>query len=252
MDDALLRALAYDGLYPFFEVLAAGAPTSRMQRLGGVTATVVPATPDRSFMNSVAYDDTEALQAALDHLSVAYDEAGVNAWTVWVRPGDVEAARSLEAAGHMLDAQPTAMGMPLREWEPREGSGAGIRPIGLADVTRINDVAYGWHDEFVNGLLSAPPELRLHGALLEGEPVACSAWIRRGDDCAVYLVACLPAARGRGLATALMSRMLSEAHAEGCATTSLQASSAGYPIYRRLGYRDLGRLEMWERRRPAA
>ena len=63
------------------------------------------------------------------------------------------------------------------------------------------------------------------------------------------MVATLERARGRGLATALMRQALLEARERGMETTSLQATRMGAPIYARLGYRDLGAIQMWERRR---
>ena len=59
----------------------------------------------------------------------------------------------------------------------------------------------------------------------------------------------LEAARGRGLATSLMRRALADARERGCTTTTLVATKMGHPVYARLGYRDLGRVQMWERRR---
>ncbi len=56
-------------------------------------ASVVPAIPDRSIVNSVAYRDADSLAAALDELAAEYDEAGVEAWTVWVPEDDRDAAR---------------------------------------------------------------------------------------------------------------------------------------------------------------
>ncbi len=249
MDDARLARLAYDSLYPFYEMVAGGCATSRIERLDGVVACVVPEVPDRSFMNSVIYDDSAALEPALPDLAGIYDAAGVNAWTVWSRAADPAAAQALERAGHVLDASPAAMAMPLGAWEEPAGQAAEIGEIDVAGLTRINDAAYGWDGEFTRGFTEAPETLRRYGARLDGNEAACAAWMRSGDDCAVYMVASLPAAQGRGLATALMARMLSDARSEGCTTTTLQASKAGYPIYRRLGYRDLGPLQMWERRR---
>jgi hypothetical protein len=43
--------------------------------------------------------------------------------------------------------------------------------------------------------------------------------------------------------------VLLDARERGCETTSLQATQMGLPVYRRLGYRELGVIEMWERRR---
>jgi ribosomal protein S18 acetylase RimI-like enzyme len=64
----------------------------------------------------------------------------------------------------------------------------------------------------------------------------------------VQLVATRPEARRRGLAGELLRLALREAAARGLKTTTLEATAAGAPVYSRLGYRDLGELQMWERR----
>ena len=68
-------------------------------------------------------------------------------------------------------------------------------------------------------------------------------------DCHVALVATEVRRRKRGLATALMALALREARDAGCTTTTLQATAGAAGAYERLGYRRLGGLEMWERRR---
>ena len=45
-------------------------------------------------------------------------------------------------------------------------------------------------------------------------------------------------------------RALADARERGCTTTTLVATKMGHPVYARLGYRDLGRVQMWERRKP--
>ncbi len=45
-----------------------------------------------------------------------------------------------------------------------------------------------------------------------------------------------------------MAKALADARAEGCETTTLQATKLGSPVYRRLGYEDFGALQMWEHR----
>jgi ribosomal protein S18 acetylase RimI-like enzyme len=101
-------------------------------------------------------------------------------------------------------------------------------------------------------MLTTLPEgdYELYVARLDGEPCACTAAFRHGDNCDVTMVATLPEARGRGLATELMKRALVDARERGCSTTTLVATKAGEPIYARLGYRALHTLEMWERRKP--
>jgi hypothetical protein len=61
---------------------AKGGHDNRALELDGVTAALVPATPDRSVINSVVYDNPELLEAALDDLAAAYEQAGIRAWTV--------------------------------------------------------------------------------------------------------------------------------------------------------------------------
>ena len=63
-------------------------------------------------------------------------------------------------------------------------------------------------------------------------------------------MATVPAARGRGLATALMAHALADARERGRTTSTLQATDLGRPVYERLGYRSLGEIQMWEKRGP--
>src|SRR5689334_905967 len=134
-----------DALRSFVRLVGGGGETSQVLERPGVTAAVVPAIPDRSIVNSVAYSDAASLEAALDELASAYEDAGVTAWTVWVPEDDRDAATLLEACGHQLDATPTAMIADLTRLAEAEADdldwGAGANPI---DVGRINDLAYGW------------------------------------------------------------------------------------------------------------
>jgi hypothetical protein len=45
-----------------------------------------------------------------------------------------------------------------------------------------------------------------------------------------------------------MHLALAEGRDRGCDISTLQATTLGYPVYARLGYRDVGALQMWERR----
>jgi GNAT superfamily N-acetyltransferase len=90
----------------------------------------------------------------------------------------------------------------------------------------------------------------VHVARINGQPACGVGTNDHEGDCGVTLVATLPEARGRGLARNLLTRALLEARERGCTTSSLQATRLGYPVYRRIGYRDLGPIQMWERRRP--
>jgi GNAT superfamily N-acetyltransferase len=239
----------YLSLWPFYRLLAASSEGARLVEHDGVTAAIVPATPDRSVTNGVVYESPQALERALEPLAATYAEAGTRAWTVWVPEHDRGAQELLAGAGHRLDATPAAMALALAAFEPVSIAGLEIDHDPPASAAgRINDAAYGYDGDFARAFAAVPEELNLYAAKLDGKPVACAGTIHEGGDCGVYLVGTLPSARGRGLATKLMSVALEAARAAGCESASLQSTAMGRPIYARLGFQDFGTIQMWERR----
>jgi GNAT superfamily N-acetyltransferase len=233
----------------FYRLLGERSPGGAVLEREGLLAAIVPSCPNRSIVNAVVFDGAEELASAKEALRAAYSEACVRAWTVWVPEADREAARLLERWGHELDAKPRAMTLDLAGVD--FGGAEGIEWERTSDtdvVAAINEQAYGLPaGELVSattGLAGAPLDLYL--ARLDGEPAACVATVDEGGDCGIYLVATLKAAQRRGLASALMRQALVDARDRGCGTSSLQATKAGFPVYRRLGYRDAGAIEMWE------
>jgi ribosomal protein S18 acetylase RimI-like enzyme len=63
----------------------------------------------------------------------------------------------------------------------------------------------------------------------------------------VEMVAVVPEARGRGISGNLLAHALADAAERGSESATLVATSSGYPVYERAGFRPLGRLAMWER-----
>jgi GNAT superfamily N-acetyltransferase len=230
--------------------LAAGAPEGRTVELPGVAAAMMPAAPERSVINCVTYEDAALLAEALPALASEYERSGVRAWTVWVPLGDPAATEALERAGHILDGEPRAMVLDLRGFdrEPDPELVLAERPT-FADVGRLNDQAYGLPGDFGRALDGVPTGgFHVYVALAGGEPACSVVTYDVESDCGVYVVATAPAAQGRGLATAVMTRAMADARERGCATSSLQATKRGRPVYERLGFEDLGAIEMWERR----
>jgi ribosomal protein S18 acetylase RimI-like enzyme len=239
----------------FHRLFAGASPGARViERDDGILHLVCPARPERSLVNSVVYEDAAALEAALPELAAFYDAHGIEAWTVWVHPGDQDAALACLEAGHVLDATPELMWAPLETFDS-----GGIPALDLDDappwklVGDLNDAAY-----------ALPPDhlsITMHGvdpgrclrtvARVDGEPAATATVNVVGEDAHVIMVATLPAARGRGLATACMLRGLARARERGATSTTLEATQLGRPVYERMGYRSLGTLGMWERRHPA-
>jgi ribosomal protein S18 acetylase RimI-like enzyme len=235
----------------FFRTVPEASEGGRNLELVGVQAGITPAVPDRSLPNSVVYRDEDALEAALEEVAAAYDEAGVRAWTVWVPEHHERVRRLLAEAGHVLDANPAAMMASLDELEPARDDDREPDPEPTHDdVGRINDLAYGTGDAFqrILGSGAADPAVT-YVARVDGEAVASVVTNDHEGDCSVWWVATVPEARGRGLAAGLMRRALADGRERGCEVTTLQATKLGQPVYERLGYRSFGSIEMWERRR---
>jgi GNAT superfamily N-acetyltransferase len=247
LNDALEAMRA--NMRAFYRLLGERSPGGAVLERDGLLAAIVPACPNRSIVNAVVYDGVKALAANGEGLRAAYGRAGVHAWTVWVPEADGAAARLLEQWGHRLDAKPRGMTLELTgvdfdgaaelDWERTTDTGV---------VAAINEEAYGLPAgelaSATTGVAGDP--LGLYLARLDGASAACVATLDEKGDCGIYLVATARAAQRRGLASALMRQALLDARDRGCTTSSLQATKAGFPVYRRLGYQDVGAIEMWE------
>jgi GNAT superfamily N-acetyltransferase len=237
------------------ELMDAACESTRLVELDGVRAVVTPAVPSRSLFNCVVYDEEDALVRVLPELQSLYDGAGIEAWTVWVRPGHEQAVQALAERGHVLDADPEAMGAGIEEIleaaQPRELAFE-IEPGEIDVLTELNEHAYRMATgEMAAGLPTRPPGLEIYVAKSAGRPVACAASDDQGHNCDITFVATRTEARGQGIARALMLRLLEDARRRRCTTTTLVATKLGEPVYTKLGYRGLGAVQMWERRTPA-
>jgi ribosomal protein S18 acetylase RimI-like enzyme len=248
--DAELRARRIGSQREFLAIVGRGSEGAGVVSGPGWLGSICPIRPDRSIVNAVAYDDAPALLASLGEIAGAYADAGIAAWTVWVPEADREVAAALEVAGHRLDGRPREMGAPLAELdlEPRIELEQEADPDWL-DVAEINEAAYA---RSAGGAYFGPALTGMQGlpylARLDGRPASCLVVFDVDDDAYVGLVATRTEAQRRGLAGELLRLALREARERGLGTTTLEATAAGAPVYERVGYRDLGVVEMWERR----
>ena len=252
----------FDSLRSFWLALAGATRGGSTLELPGVWAAIVPAMPDRSVVNCVGYEDVAQLDAALGDLAAAYEGAGVAAFTVWVDSADREAQALLADAGHVLDGAPMGQELDLAQqvaWPPVAQQGA--RPLVApeldlvesptpADFDPVIAAAYGWPG-FGAAFDAFPPGFHSYLARLDGRPASCLGIWDHDGDAHVQMVGTIPEARGRGIASQLMRRALTDARERGCTVSRLQATKMGQPVYSRLGYRDLRPVQMWERRNPA-
>lgn len=103
-----------------------------------------------------------------------------------------------------------------------------------------------WFDLFADLVFELP--LRNYLAILNGQPVGTSQLFLGAGVAGIYNVTCIPEARGRGVGAAITMVPLLEARNLGFHISILQASHMGYPMYRRLGFQEFGKLSnyRWE------
>ncbi len=236
------------GLGLEIELFGSSAP-GEVLRLPGVIAALSPLTPDRSIFNSAAAGDEAALGDSIDGLAATYESAGARAWTVWVPDDDRASAALLERRGHVLDGSPRSMGLELADLRPPAwplSAEADLVELDLGEVSRINDLAYGIGGPGRQAAIGRYPDLRLHAleAVIGAEPVSCAIAIEGDDDVCVTGVATDPAHQGKGLAAAVVAQLLTESRDRAMRTGTLRASAAGPPVYERLGFSDVGFIEL--------
>ena len=251
MSDHALWERMHSSMWLAFRAVPA-ASSGRVLELDGVLAGITPAVPERSLPNSVLYDSEEALAAALPTLAERYDEAGIDAWTVWVPEHHERARRLLADAGHELDGMPTAMIADLAEVDAAAPRRPGARRRALARRPRADQRPGLRHRRLPSSASSATvrrPALQLHSAAAgprrrvgaEPGPPRRLQHLVGGDR-----------ARGPGSGAgsrAHAARPRGRPRARMPGLDPLQASKLGRPVYERLGYRGFGAIEMWERRR---
>jgi GNAT superfamily N-acetyltransferase len=81
----------------------------------------------------------------------------------------------------------------------------------------------------------------------EGRPSAAALVLHTGTVAGIYWVGALPEARGKGLAAACTATVTNLALENGAKAVTLQATEMGAPTYRRLGFREYGRMTRWFR-----
>jgi ribosomal protein S18 acetylase RimI-like enzyme len=249
MDDETLRRRLWVAFSRLQSLLGHHSMQGSVIERPGVVASVVPAAPDSPTLNAAVALAPEEAVLALPELADRWAAAGVRRWGIWLDPAARAVVRALQRQGMGMSASAPGMGAALEAlWLP-ERNGA-VPPADLATVGRVNDVAYGNVDRRLERTLTPLPAGVLHGyqAHLGNQPAAVALALHIGEDCGISFVATVPAARRRGLATAVMYEALAAARAAGLTTTTLQATEAGERLYRSLGYRRLCDMQLWERR----
>ena len=179
----------------------------------------------------------------------------------WWAPDDV-AGRLLVSRGLTFDEGGTGMAADLAAVPESLPAPADLTVVPVEDRgsllpwVRVMRVGFETPEHAEPDLLRvfaatlSAPRMRSYLALMNGRPVATSQLMLAAGVAGVYNVTCLPEARGQGIGAAVTLAALLAARQHGYRMAILQASDLGYPVYRRLGFADYGRLNRYVLDRP--
>jgi GNAT superfamily N-acetyltransferase len=251
--DRLLAAMD-DNLWSFWRDygLGPGAELHEAEALGWLTCRV-----PLGMFNAVPRVRLEpaAFDAAFARIADSVARRGVAA-TWWAGPASrpTDLATRLEAAGLTLARTMTGMLRGLDGLEEVFAPPPGLRIERVEGVAmrrvfgRVVAEGIGLSPAAAEALEAYEPQLTHAGYLakprylgwLDGRPVASAALVPAAGLAGVYAVATIPSARGRGIGAAMTVLPLLEARQAGYGMGVLQATAMGHPLYRRLGFRDVG------------
>ncbi len=180
-------------------------------------------------------------------------------WNVGPSSWPEDLGRHLEAHGMPLTFSIPGMVIDLRELpdDPPRPKGLTIaRATSRGEreaYVRVGASAFGVPEPYVPRLIEIEAgmgeehrELAMdYLGLLDGRPVATTMLLLTAGIAGIYFVGTVPDARGRGIAEAMTRTALLDARDRGYRIGILQASSMGYPVYRRIGFRDHVRFDIY-------
>jgi ribosomal protein S18 acetylase RimI-like enzyme len=213
--------------------------------LSGATGAIVDTAPRYPWLNALVCTRPPRFAEVLARV---IERAELEQLAIW-SCGAEQAEIASDAGFTSLVASVPAMSMELDGFEERDRAG---EPIAPAEAGAVSDAAYGNIARELERTLARIPTERMRACGRRdtaGRVIAAAVSLDSEADCSLQYVATRPDAQRLGHGLALLADALTQARVRGCTTTSLQSSDAGVPLYRRLGYRTVGQLEL--RRRPA-
>lgn len=197
----------------------------------------------------------EETETRIDEVVDWFDQRQAPSFFWWTdsqtQPGDL-AERLMERGfdGNM-EGDP-GMVMDLDDLNDNLHSSTRFNIIQAAEQKTLED----WRDVFaeafeaqlsdgqawVDATLSVKPEnapWQMSVGYLEDKPVSTSILYKGGGVAGVYGVGTIPEARNKGLGTAITLKTLVDAREQGYRFAVLFSSRMGYPVYRRLGFREV-------------
>jgi GNAT superfamily N-acetyltransferase len=197
--------------------------------------------------------DDAAVFHGTDYVAARFPEPYLNN-AVLLAAGAVEPAATVYAPGEpyalwcLDDDRPTAKALIARGYLPSETTRPMIRSLDELPEPSETPVAEADPRRFAE-LIGVPPHLLRNvpglWAYADARYDSGLALQHADDDVYVSMVFTKPQARGRGLATAVMTAALREARERGARTATLQSTPMAEGLYLRHGFRPVGRWQEW-------
>lgn len=239
-----LARRAENNLLAAIKVWAVAADGGELLEDSGLLALRVDA-PLRAFNQAILFDP---LTVAADVGAAARWFAGRPRFRIRLREGLVRGHEASFEAADLIPhgGIPSLALSPIDRIRPLEIPGVEIRTVdetNLTDHVSIVQEAFDWEDRalatvFTPRLLD-DPSWHAYVAYLDGEPAATTQLIVNGGVAGLYYVGTRADWRSRGLGEAVTRHAALSGAALGCDIATLQASPAGYPIYRKIGFEDV-------------
>ena len=176
-------------------------------------------------------------------------------WLLWVREGvDDDLLAAGRRAGLRDAGGPPAMVLRSIQDVPAVPDGLVIETVADAHGVQICrdlmmrgfEMPEGFVDQLIADAIVDDPTMRFVVGSVGGTPVSCALVAVTGSTAGVYNVATPAEHRRRGYGTAVTWAAIQEGARSGCDHACLQASELGAPIYRAMGFVDVGRYVQLE------
>jgi ribosomal protein S18 acetylase RimI-like enzyme len=247
-----------ENLRQSFRILAGLRENADVREINGVTIASLGASFhmfNAAFLSSYVEDEAD-LEHRIALAKVHFAERGLG-WAFWMcdafldRRLQRKADRIFSSMGMTLSSEMPAMAAESLSQHTRRSPRIEIRPV-RDEVTRrafceVGAVCFhvpmAWFEEVFDERMYERNGFVSWLAYLDSEPVATAATVIASDAIGVYNVGTLPDHRERGIAENLVRFAIEQAAGQsGIRRTVLQATSYGYSLYRRMGYRKVGQV----------
>jgi GNAT superfamily N-acetyltransferase len=187
--------------------------------------------------------------------AIAFMAAHEVPWLLWVRAGIQDALLDAGRRAGLADAGgPPVMALATLDAIPPTPAGLDVELVrDSVGVDIFRDLATRGFEmpaeiaaTLITDALLDDPTIGMVAGSVDGAPVSCALVVITGTTAGIYNVATPPEHRCRGYGAAVTWAAIEEGARRGCDHSVLQASDLGAPVYRAMGFVDLGRYVQLE------